>query len=77
MNDYIEAVCVGKPMGLPEYDMDAELWEVYFEESETHWRNEQRDIIGVPCEDAQEATDIYNYYNQNPVGEKTNEEDTE
>jgi hypothetical protein len=64
-------------MGLPEYDMDAELWEVYFEESETPWSNEQRDIIGVPCEDAQEATDIYNYYNQNPVGEKTNEEDTE
>ncbi len=64
-------------MGLPEYDMDAELWEVYFEESETPWSDEQRDIIGVPCEDAQEATDIYNYYNQNPVGEKTNEEDTE
>jgi len=77
MNNYIEAVCVGKPLGLPEYDMDAELWEVYFEESETPWSNEQRDIIGVPCEDAQEATDIYNYYNQNPVGEKTNEEDTE
>ena len=64
-------------MGLPEYDMDAELWEVYFEESETPWSNEQRDIIGVPCEDAQEATDIYNYYNQNPVGEKTNEEDNQ
>jgi len=77
MNNYIEAVCVGKPLGLPEYDMDAELWEVYFEESETPWSNEQRDIIGVPCEDAQKATDIYNYYNQNPVGEKTNEEDTE
>ena len=64
-------------MGLPEYDMDAELWEVYFEESETPWSDEQRDIIGVPCEDAQEATDIYNYYNQNPVGEKTNEEDNQ
>jgi len=64
-------------MGLPEYDMDAELWEVYFEESETPWSDEPRDIIGVPCEDAQEATDIYNYYNQNPVGEKTNEEDNQ
>ena len=65
-------------MGLPEYDMDAELWEVYFEESETPWSDEQRDIIGVPCEDAQEATDIYNYYNQNPAGEtKSNEEDNQ
>ena len=63
-------------MGLPEYDMDAELWEVYFEESETPWSDEPRDIIGVVCEDAQEATDIYNYYNQNPVGEKKDEETT-
>lgn len=78
MNDYIEAVCVGKPLGLPEYDMDAELWEVYFEESETPWSDEPRDIVGVPCEDAQEATDIYNHYNINPVGENTeNEKDTE
>ena len=37
MNDYIEAVCVGKPMGLPEYNEDTEEWEVYFEESETPW----------------------------------------
>ena len=33
LNPYVEAVCMGKPMGLPEYDMDAEQWEVYFEES--------------------------------------------
>ena len=74
MNDYIEAVCVGKPLGLPEYDMDAELWEVYFEESETPWSDEPRDVIGVPCESAEEACEIYNHYNINPVlEEKTNE----
>lgn len=77
LNPHVEAVCIGKPLGLPEYDMDAEQWSVYFEESETPWSDEPRDIVGVICEDAQEATDIYNYYNQHPVGEKTNEEDTE
>ncbi len=64
-------------MGLPEYDMDAELWEVYFEESETPWSDEPRDVIGVPCESAEEACEIYNHYNINPVGEKTNEEDNQ
>tara|TARA_B100000519_G_C14217758_1_gene425897 strand:- start:106 stop:432 length:327 start_codon:yes stop_codon:yes gene_type:complete len=67
MNDYVEAVCVGKPMGLPEYDMDAEQWAVYFEESETPWSDEPRDVVAVQCENVEEATDIYNYYNQNPV----------
>ena len=67
MNDYINAVCIGKPMGLPEYDMDAEQWAVYFAESETPWSDEPRDVVAVQCDDAQEATDIYNYYNQNPV----------
>lgn len=80
MNSYAEAVCVGKPLGLPEYDMDAEQWSVYFEESETPWSDELRDIVGVICEDAQEATDIYNHYTQNPVKEiieNEDEEDTE
>ena len=74
MNDYIEAVCIGKPLGLPEYDEDAEQWSVYFEESETPWSDEPRDVIGVPCESAEEACEIYNHYNINPVlEEKTNE----
>ena len=33
MNSYIESVCVGKPLDLPSFDEDSELWEVYFEES--------------------------------------------
>jgi len=75
MNNYIEAVCIGKPMGLPEYNEDTELWEVYFEESETPWNPyTERDVIAVPCEDAYEATDIYNHYNKNPVGETSDEE---
>ena len=74
MNDYVEAVCVGKPMGLPEYDMDAEQWAVYFEESPTPWHpNQERDVLPVYCVNAEEATDIYNYYNQNPIGEQKDE----
>ena len=70
MNDYIEAVCAGKPMGLPEYDEEAEQWLVYFEESETPWSDQARDVIGVPCENAEEACKIYNHYNINPVMEE-------
>ena len=77
LNPYVEAVCVGKPLGLPEYDRDAEQWWVYFEESETPWSDEPRDMLEVTCEDAQEATDIYNYYNQNPVKEIIEDEDEE
>ena len=42
MNSYAEAVCAGKPMGLPEYHEEAEQWLVYFEESETPWSDEPR-----------------------------------
>tara|TARA_Y100001973_G_C5170886_1_gene319007 strand:+ start:486 stop:713 length:228 start_codon:yes stop_codon:yes gene_type:complete len=74
MNNYVEAVCIGKPMGLPEYDMDAEEWMVYFEESPTPWHpNQERDALPVYCVNAEEATDIYNYYNQNPIGEQKDE----
>jgi hypothetical protein len=76
MNNYIEAVCIGKPMGLPEYDMDAEQWSVYFEESPTPWHPDtSRDIVAVQCVNSEEATDIYNHYNINPVmEEKKNDE---
>ncbi len=61
-------------MGLPEYDMDAEEWMVYFEESPTPWHpNQERDALPVYCVNAEEATDIYNYYNQNPIGEQKDE----
>ena len=77
MNDYIEAVCVGKPMDLPTWNEESEKYEVYFEESETPWNPyADRDIISYVCESADEACEIYNYYNQNPVGEKKDEETT-
>ena len=76
MNDYIEAVCVGKPMGLPEYNEDTEEWEVYFEESETPWNPyADRDVISYSCESSEEACDIYNYYNQNPANEEKEEDE--
>ncbi len=47
MNDYIEAVCVGKPLDLPTWNEESEKYEVYFEESETPWfpYDIPRDII--------------------------------
>ena len=65
MNSYVEAVCVGKPLGLPEHHEEAEQLLVYFEESETPLSDEPRDVVGVPCKTAEEACEIYNYYNQN------------
>lgn len=75
MHKYIEAVCVGKPLGLPEWDEASELWELFFEESETPYHPyDERDIISVSFESAQEVTDAYNHYNLNPVGGPNNEE---
>lgn len=72
MNNYIESVCIGRPLSLPEYDETAEQWVLYFEESETPWFPYEmpRDIIGYHCVNVEEATDLYNYYNQNPIKEE-------
>jgi hypothetical protein len=67
MNKYIEAVCIGKPLGLPEWDEVTELWELFFEERSVAWDPYQPDLLSVSFESAQEVTDAYNYYNQNPV----------
>lgn len=76
MNNYIEALCIGKPMDLPSYNEDTEQWEVYFEENyEDYHPYFGRDIISYSCEDAEEATEIYNYYNQNPIMEETEHEE--
>ena len=77
MNKYIEAVCVGKPLDLPSYNEGTEQWELFFEESETPWfpYDIQRDILSVSFESAEEVTDAYNHYNQNPAtGVETIEE---
>jgi hypothetical protein len=78
MNNYIEAVCIGKPMGLPEYDEEFEQWVVFFEESETPWNPMfERDVVSYYCDSADEACEIYNHYNENPVEkERENEEVT-
>ena len=68
MNNYIEATCIGSPLGLPEFNEDTEQWEVFFEENEDNFNPYfQRDIISYSCESAQEATDIYNHYNKHAV----------
>lgn len=75
-NSYVEAVCVGAPLGLPEYNEATEQWEVAFEESPTDWHPllDDRDILFVSCEDSEEACNIYNYYLQNPVELKQDDE---
>ena len=75
-NNYIEATCIGRPLDLPTWDEESELWELFFEESHTDYHPyAKRDIISVSFESAQEVTDAYNHYNQNPItGEEENEE---
>jgi len=78
MNNYIEAVCIGKPLELPSFNEDSEEWEVFFEESQTPWNPySEIDLIGVPMESAEKACEVYNYYNQNPVGEQKENEESE
>jgi len=77
-NNYIEANCIGRPLDLPTWDEASELWELFFEESPTPYHPyENRDIISVSFESAQEVTDAYNHYNQNPVKEEQYEETTQ
>ena len=82
MNDYIEAVCIGSPIDLPEYDEQTEQWKLWFEESETPYHPYDEllreninfpDLISYSCENAEEACELYYYYNRNPVKEETDE----
>lgn len=78
MNNYIEATCIGSPLGLPEYNESTEQWELFFEENHDEWNPYfERDILSVSFESAEEVTDAYNHYNLNPVKEdQENEEVT-
>ena len=78
-NNYIEATCIGSPLGLPEYNESTEQWELFFEENHDEWNPYfERDILSVSFESVEEVTDAYNHYKQNPVKEdKENEEVTE
>ena len=70
LNPYVEAVCIGRPLDLPNFNTDTEQWEVFFEESATPWHPyDEIDIISVSLADAEEACEVYNHYNNNPVME--------
>ncbi len=76
MNNYIEATCIGSPLGLPEYNESTEQWELFFEENHDEWNPYfERDIISVSFESAEEVTDAYNHYNVNPVMEEKEDEE--
>ena len=81
-NNYIEATCIGRPLDLPTWDEVSELWELFFEELSTDYHPYDEDLrenvnftnlISVSFESAQEVSDAYNYYNQNPVKEEQDE----
>ena len=75
MNNYIEATCIGSPLGLPEYNESTEQWELFFEENHDEWNPYfERDILSVSFESAEEVTDAYNHYNINPVMEEKEDE---
>jgi hypothetical protein len=85
MNKYIEATCIGRPLDLPTWDEVSELWELFFEESPTNYHPYEENfrenvnfsnLIPVSFESAQEVTDAYNYYNQNPITEGQENEAT-
>jgi hypothetical protein len=65
MNEYIDAVCEGEPLDKPSFNEDTELWELYFEESDTPWHPyDSRDLIAVSFDSAQKAEQSYNHYSQ-------------
>jgi hypothetical protein len=85
MNNYIEATCIGRPLDLPDYNEQLEQWSLWFEESKTSYHPYDEafreninfpDLISYSCDSAEEACELYNYYNQNPVTEETKNEET-
>ena len=63
--NYIEAVCEGKPLEKPTYNQDSDTWGVWFEESDTPYHPYfQRDLIEVHFESQVEAESAYNHYSQ-------------
>lgn len=69
MHNYIDAVCEGLPLDKPSFNEDSEQWELYFEESHTPWHPyDQRDLIAVSFDSAEEAEQSYNYYSQSNEG---------
>ena len=72
MNNYIEAICIGKPLDLPEYNEDTEQWEVHFEESPTPWHPyDNQDLISYSCESADEEIKSWLSYGYQGVGDSS------
>lgn len=78
MNNYIEALCEGRPLDLPNYNEDTKQWEIHFEENRDDFHPYfQRDIISYSCETADEACELYNHYIKNPIQLEDEEVTTE
>ena len=69
MNEYINALCEGKPLEKPSYDQDSDMWSLWFEESDTSWHPYfQKDLIEVHFESQTEAQNAFDYYSQPTKG---------
>jgi hypothetical protein len=60
MIDYIKLNCVLPPIENPLYDEDTETWDLYFEEKGNWHPNLQDDLICLPFDTQEEATQIFN-----------------
>jgi uncharacterized Rmd1/YagE family protein len=60
MIDYIKLNCELPPLEKPLYDEDSDTWDLYFEEKGNWHPNLQDDLICLPFESQQEATQIFN-----------------
>ena len=59
MIDYIRENCILPPLSRPQYDEDSNTYDLYFEEAETEFfgYHLDRDIIAVPFDTLEEATE--------------------
>jgi len=68
--EYIDAVCVGRPLEEPNYDSESDTWELYFEESATEYHPyfTESDLLCVSFENKTDAERAYHHYSQPKEG---------
>ena len=60
MIDYIEANCQLPPLEKPLYDKDSDTWDLWFEEKDNWHPYIEDDLICLPFESQEEATQMFN-----------------
>ena len=60
MIDYIKLNCELPPIEKPLYDMDTQTWDLYFEEKDNPHPYLENDLVCLPFDSHEEATQIFN-----------------